>query len=147
MKQKTLFACLAAFAAVFAFSACDGFDDGSVPIDDVIRGGWKGSTDSEEWTLTFSGSGNFTLTGSRKATEVSEAKNIVMVEGTFDGSIEDAGREGDVSLWGDGDDGYSYDIEMEYIRNTVNGESLIIEDVDSFNGGDIMKFRVRTFYR
>lgn len=119
MKQKTLFACLAAFAAVFAFSACDGFDDGSVPIDDYIRNSiWYSNKD---WALTFSSDG-FTLEdiwGTKRYT------------GWYFGSVEDGGREGDVTLHVSTSSGNVEkidSIELEYTRSGSD-ERLFVDEV------------------
>ena len=129
MKQKTLFACLAAFAAVFAFSAaafaavfafsaCDGFDDGSVPIDDYIRNSiWYSNKD---WALTFSSDG-FTL-------EDIWGKRYT---GWYFGSVEDGGREGDVTLHVSTSSGNVEkidSIELEYTRSGSD-ERLFVDEV------------------
>lgn len=120
MKQKTLFACLAAFAAVFAFSACDGFDDGSVPIDDYIRNStWYSN---RGWNLTFSSDG-FTLEESRGTKSY--------YTGWYFGSVEDGGREGDVTLHVSTSSGNVEkidSIELEYTRSGID-ERLFVDEV------------------
>ena len=114
MKQKTLFACLAAFAAVFAFSACDGFDD-SVPIDDYVYGTWHG-----DWELVFT-SNSFTLKD--------YSKNGY--SGWYSGWVEDGGTEGELTLYVDsvfGDAKAIDRIELEFIRRGSYEELLIDEE-------------------
>lgn len=114
MKQKTLFACLAAFAAVFAFSACDGFDD-SVPIDDYVYGTWHG-----DWELVFT-SNSFTLKD--------YSKNGY--SGWYSGWVEDGGTEGELTLYVDsvfGDAKAIDRIELEFIRRG-SYEELLIDEV------------------
>lgn len=118
MKQKTLFACLAAFAAVFAFSACDGFGDGSVPIDDYVIGNWT----SNSWDLGITSSG-FTL------------RNIYTTDtytGNYFGWVEDGGTEGELNLSVYHATGPSVkeidSIELEY-RKSGSRESLTLEEV------------------
>lgn len=119
MKQKTLFACLAAFAAVFAFSACDGFGDGSVPIDDYIRNSiWYSNKD---WILTFSSDG-FTL---------EERWGDKSYTGWYFGSVEDGGREGDVTLHVSTSSVNVEkidSIELEYTRSRID-ERLFVDEV------------------
>lgn len=117
MKQKTLFACLAAFAAVFAFSACDGFDDGSVPIDDYVYGTWHG-----DWELVFT-SNSFTL----KESYYTENG----YSGWYSGWVEDGGTEGELTLYVDsvfGDAKAIDRIELEFIRRG-SYEELLIDEV------------------
>lgn len=116
MKQKTLFACLAAFAAVFAFSACDGFDD-SVPIDEYIGNSNWYST--RGWELAFSSDG-FTLESPQG-----------QYKGWYVGSAEDGGTEGDVTLHVDNFSGNVTEIDSIELEYTKHGrdERLFVDEV------------------
>lgn len=121
MKQKTLFACLAAFAAVFAFSACDGFDDGDTPINEYVAGSWLSTPGSSTWTLSLTPGGAFNLSSFDWS-----LSSTVTLTGDYYGDIDQNDLEGDMDLWGE--DGSSF--EITYHRGS---DKLYVERVFSDN--------------
>lgn len=120
MKQKTLFACLAAFAAVFAFSACDGFDDDDTPINEYVAGTWRATPATGFWTLSLTQGGTFNLSGYNFSAE------SVILTGDYYGELDRDDVDGDMDLWGE--DGTQ--IEINYHRGM---DRLSVESVFSEN--------------
>ena len=140
MKQKTLFACLAAFAAVFAFSACDGFGDDDTPINEYVAGSWvnTGTSLPSRWTLSLTPGGAFNLSGY----DLSSSQNdllFVTLTGDYYGEIDQDDLEGDMDLWGD--DGSL--LEINYHRGS---DKLFVESVYSDNS-DLERLLGITFSR
>lgn len=121
MKQKTLFACLAAFAAVFAFSACDGFDDGDTPINEYVAGSWSNTPGSSTWTLSLTPGGAFNLSSFDWS-----LSPTVTLTGDYYGDIEQNDLEGDMDLWGD--DGSLLEINYHRAADKLYVESVYSND-------------------
>ncbi|MBO8451100.1 MAG: hypothetical protein IAA96_08355 [Spirochaetes bacterium] len=122
MKQKTLFACLAAFAAVFAFSACDGFDDDDTPINEYVAGSWRANSSAASWTLSLTQGGAFNLSGyDLSSTSISPFVTLI---GDYYGDMDRDDVDGDMDLWGE--DGSQ--IEINYHRGL---DRLSVESVFS----------------
>lgn len=120
MKQKTLFACLAAFAAVFAFSACDGFDDDDTPINEYVAGTWRATPAAGFWTLSLTQGGTFNLSGY----DLSSTSPFVTLTGDYYGDMDRDDVDGDMDLWGE----YDTQIEINYHRGS---DRLYVESVYS----------------
>lgn len=134
MKQKTLFACLAAFAAVFAFSACDGFGDDDTPINEFVAGSWHANSSAASWTLSLTPGGAFNLSSFDWS-----LSPTVTLTGDYYGDIDQNDLEGDMDLWGD--DGSL--LEINYHRGS---DKLFVESVYSDNS-DLERLHGITFSR
>ena len=134
MKQKTLFACLAAFAAVFAFSACDGFGDDDTPINEFVAGSWHANSSAASWTLSLTPGGAFNLSSFDWF-----LSPTVTLTGDYYGDIDQNDLEGDMDLWGD--DGSL--LEINYHRGS---DKLFVESVYSDNS-DLERLHGITFSR
>lgn len=137
MKQKTLFACLAAFAAVFAFSACDGFGDGDTPINEFVAGSWHANSSAASWTLSLTQGGAFNLAGYNLSS--TSALPFVILTGDYYGDMDRDDVDGDMDLWGDDNS----QIEINYHRAA---DKLYVESVYS-NDSRLRDLRGMAFSR